>query len=444
MPAKTVENPMTDELSDLLSESPETARARAAGEFDRLASPFSRRLVISGTGHLGMLALSGLRSSGVEPLAFCDNNSALWGESVDGLTVLSPADAAEQYKDSAAFVLAIYNSSAPRNQLRGLGCAHIVPYPVLFWKFWRLMPKEDRLELPERILSSVREIESGYGLLSDERSRQEFRAQLRWRCLLDYSCLPPHDDPREMYFPPDLFRISTDEVFVDCGAFDGDSLRAFLSASNGQFSRIYAWEADPANAARLNGCVLSLPSDISAKVTVMPYAVGRQDGTVRFSADGTVGSRVGTPEATQDVVCRSIDSAFAGHITISPPAVRALPRRPSAARNGWPPARNSSIKPSLIKMDIEGAEPDALLGAARTMARHRPIMAVCAYHKCDHLWSLPQLLKAANPDYEIFLRRYAEDCWETVYYAIPPERLCGNAGAKHAQEVSCDPSCLNP
>jgi hypothetical protein len=50
-------------------------------------------------------------------------------------------------------------------------------------------------------------------------------------------------------------------------------------------------------------------------------------------------------------------------------------------------------------------------------------MAVCAYHKCDHLWTLPQLLKAGNPDYRIFLRRYAEECWETVYYAIPPERL---------------------
>jgi len=54
-------------------------------------------------------------------------------------------------------------------------------------------------------------------------------------------------------------------------------------------------------------------------------------------------------------------------------------------------------------------------------------MAVCAYHKCDHLWTIPQLLKAANPDYKIYLRRYAEDCWETVYYAVPPERLCGNA-----------------
>jgi len=38
---------------------------------------------------------------------------------------------------------------------------------------------------------------------------------------------------------------------------------------------------------------------------------------------------------------------------------------------------------------------------------------------------LPPLVHDALPDYKIFLRRYAEECWETVYYAIPPERLAG-------------------
>jgi FkbM family methyltransferase len=271
------------------------------------------------------------------------------------------------------------------------------------------MPGEDRMELPQRILDRAREMEPAYSLLSGERSRREFCAQIRWRCLLDYDCLPPHDDPREMYFPADLFRISPDEVFVDCGAFDGDSLRAFLSAANGQFGQVYAWEADAGNVEKLGRCLSELPSAVSAKVTVMPYAVGRQDGKVWFSAVGTVGSRVAAAGSAQEVQCRSLDSAFA------------------------------DTRPSLIKMDIEGAEPEALLGAVRTMARHRPIMAVCAYHKCDHLWTIPQLLKAANPDYKIYLRRYAEDCWETVYYAVPPERLCGNAHTDGAvsEEVAC-------
>jgi hypothetical protein len=80
-------------------------------------------------------------------------------------------------------------------------------------------------------------------------------------------------------------------------------------------------------------------------------------------------------------------------------------------------------QPTLIKMDIEGAEPRAIPGAAATIRAARPLLAICAYHKCEHLWTLPVLIHNALPEYEIFLRRYAEDCWETVYYAIPPERL---------------------
>jgi FkbM family methyltransferase len=136
-----------------------------------------------------------------------------------------------------------------------------------------------------------------------------------------------------------------------------------------------------------------LPADVSARITVLPCAVGKEDGTARFRAGGLASSKVAETGATLEVECRTLDSALKGE------------------------------HPTFIKMDLEGAEPDALLGAAKTMARCRPVMAVCAYHKCEHLWTIPKLLKAANPDYGIFLRRYAEDCWETVYYAVPPERL---------------------
>ena len=86
------------------------------------------------------------------------------------------------------------------------------------------------------------------------------------------------------------------------------------------------------------------------------------------------------------------------------------------------PQGGSRLSSRLHRRDPPG-QPDALLGAHEIMARHSPVMAVCAYHKCEHLWTIPQLLKTGNPGYRIFLRRYAEECWETVYYAVPPERL---------------------
>ena len=380
-------------LTELLAEQIDAARVRSEREFDRIAAPFEDRIVVFGVGHLGNLAASGLRGAGIEPLAFCDNNSRFWGSRKDGLLVMSPAEAVERYRDSAAFVVGIYNSNAPRRQLHDLGCTRVVPYPVLFWKHWRTMPREDRLELPHRILGRAGEMAAGYDLLSDERSRREFCAQIRWRCLLDYGCLPAADDPHEMYFAAEVFTLLPEEVFVDCGAFDGDSIRAFLGASGGRFGKIYAFEADAANCSALTEYRSGLGAGIADRLKILPCAVGARNETVRFCADGSVGSRMADSGETQEVECRTIDSVLAG------------------------------AAPTLVKMDIEGAEPDALRGAVRTMADCRPVMAVCAYHKCEHLWEIPQLLKSANPDYRIFLRRYAEDCWETVYYAVPPERL---------------------
>src|SRR5579871_3818227 len=130
-------------LQELGSESIDGARLRSEQAFDRIAAPFENRIVIFGTGYLGKLAAQGVRAAGLQPLAFCDNNSQLCGSYRDGIEILSPAEAVARYQDSAAFVVAIYNSTAPRQQLKALGCSRVVPYPVLFWKFSQFMPGED-------------------------------------------------------------------------------------------------------------------------------------------------------------------------------------------------------------------------------------------------------------------------------------------------------------
>jgi hypothetical protein len=78
---------------------------------------------------------------------------------------------------------------------------------------------------------------------------------------------------------------------------------------------------------------------------------------------------------------------------------------------------------TFVKFDIEGAEPGALRGAAETIARNRPILAVCVYHVQDHLWTLPlQAAALAGDGYEFHLRRYAADIFDEVLYAVPAER----------------------
>jgi len=124
----------------------------------------------------------------------------------------------------------------------------------------------------------------------------------------------------------------------------------------------------------------------------MPYAVGERNEMVAFASTGTVTSKI-TGNVPTSVECRRLDAI------------------------DW------SLTPTYLKMDIEGAEPQAIIGATELLQRHHPTLAVCTYHRSEHLWQIPNLIRSIAPEYNLFLRRYAEECWEGLCYAIPNHRL---------------------
>jgi len=72
----------------------------------------------------------------------------------------------------------------------------------------------------------------------------------------------------------------------------------------------------------------------------------------------------------------------------------------------------------VVKMDIEGAELDALAGAGHCLARHRPRLAISAYHRPEHLWEIPRAILAANPGYRLHFGHHMPVKWESVFYAV--------------------------
>ena len=71
----------------------------------------------------------------------------------------------------------------------------------------------------------------------------------------------------------------------------------------------------------------------------------------------------------------------------------------------------------FIKMDIEGAETEALKGAEQTIVRCRPKMAICLYHRPKDFVSIPRFLDRVYPDYRFALGHFTIHAEETVLYA---------------------------
>ena len=377
-------------LGSIEAESEEAVHARERGTFDAMATPFQDKILLFGAGLLGTIALEGLRRAGIEPVAFADNNQRLWGSRVEGVPVLSTDEAVSKYAGAACFVVTIYNGSAVRKQLRDRGCAAVAPFTPLFWKYAEVFVPDSGVELPHSLRGGFEDVRHCHALLHDDASRQEVVGQLAWRYWLDATGLPAPLDPSTLYFPLDLLAPSHDEVFVDGGSFDGQTIRSFLSVWKQRFRHIVAFEPDASNRRVLSASIRDM--GISDHSTVLPYALSNVNGATSFSSTGTVTSRIG--RGGGDVVeCRRLDDI-------------ALP-----------------MPPTYIKMDIEGSEPDALKGMSQTLKRYRPVLALCTYHRGHHLWELPNLIHNIDPDYRIFLRRYAEESWEGICYAIPPERL---------------------
>lgn len=356
-----------------------------------MAGPLARRIVLFGAGHLGQITLARLRRAGVEPCCFSDNKAALWGTDLHGLKVLSPADAVQRFGQEACFVVTIYNGSVARLQLQNAGCASIVPAPVIFWKYPEQCLPDLGIDTPQQLVEQQAQIRQCYSILSDEPSRHELCDQLEWRYWRSPEFLPLPADPGELYFPSDLFTELASEVFVDGGAFDGDSVRSFLRRAK-SFQHLYALEPDRDNLARLRAFIAGLPAELRERVTAWPYALGDRNDTVSFEETHSQGSRVSATGQGTLTELRTLD---------------ALP---------W------QAKPTYIKLDIEGSEPFALSGGQQLLRGEMPILAICLYHRSEHLWQIPNLIHSLAPGYAFYLRRYAEDCWEQVCYAVPPAR----------------------
>ena len=223
--------------------------------------------------------------------------------------------------------------------------------------------------------------ENLYNLLYDEISRKTLISYLKGKVTGNAEELRLLNEETVQYFPSFL-PITSNEVFVDCGAFDGDTILSFNNVVGEKYKKIYALECDGANAAKLKIKLSNL-----SNIEIIEKACYSEKRTISFSNNGTMESKI---DDSGDITIESekIDNIVA------------------------------DVKTTFIKMDIEGSELEALKGAKYTIIKDKPKLAISVYHKEEDLLTIPQYILSLNDNYKLYLRHYGDTLYETVLYAI--------------------------
>ena len=134
--------------------------------------------------------------------------------------------------------------------------------------------------------------------------------------------------------------------------------------------------------------------EVAKRVRVLPYSVAGYTGTATFSASGSLSSAMGAEDGIT-VQCITLDDLE---------------------------AELGGEDPTFLKMDVEGAELDALGGGMTFLGRTHPMLTIAAYHVQNHLWKVPLTINALSSDYQLYLRPHNEEGWDLILYAVPAER----------------------
>lgn len=351
--------------------------------------------VICGAGGLGKKIHSGLQFLKIEVVAFADANPKLWGTLVQGIKVLSPEEAASKYQKNATFIMAIWGAYSKdrivdrKREWVKRGC-NTISFVSVFWKFPKIFLPHYSIGLPSSVFKSKNEILKAYSFFKDEESCKEFVHQIYWRSELDYEKLPePSRD--DIYFPQDLIVVDENEVFIDCGAYTGDSLANFLTVSGGKFKNYVGLEPDRINFNLLQKFADGLSENIQRKIRLSQSAIGFQNGQVTMMPSGLPSSSMASGFGSEVVNVFDLETICEGQA------------------------------PTYIKMDIEGYEMEALKGGINYISKIRPKLAIATYHLPQHLWELTNFLGERLINYRFYLRPHDLEGWDVVLYAIPKE-----------------------
>jgi FkbM family methyltransferase len=181
------------------------------------------------------------------------------------------------------------------------------------------------------------------------------------------------------------------DVVIDAGGCWGDTALYFADKV-GPTGKVYSFEFIPNNISlfKMN---TGLNPEHQKRIELVPYPLSDSSGQQMFYKDDGPASRIERApfsEQSGTINTLSIDDFV---------------------------LKNNISKVDFIKMDIEGAEPNVLIGAIETIKKFKPKLAIAIYHSMDDLTCIPNWILDLNLGYELYLDHFTIHQEETVIFA---------------------------
>lgn len=336
----------------------------------------SKPIVMYGMGNGADKILAVFENFGIEVADFFASDGFVRGQVFHGKTVLSFSAIKEKYTDF--IVVVSFGSSLPEvlNNIYAIADNHELyapDVPVSGETLFTLDFYKENFDKFEKV----------YNLLADEESKQLYANIIRFKITGNISHL------RNAVSLPDCEKELLDfdryETFIDCGAYNGDTARKFISDCKNA-TKIYAIEPDRKNFKKLSAYA---ENEDKAKVIPLNFGTWNEKSITEFTVGGNRNSAIGIQnfKKSETVELNTVDSL--------------------------------NVTANYIKYDVEGAEKEAILGSAKTIRASLPDTLVSLYHRSEDLFTLPLLINELFPEYSLYLRRFEYvPAWDINLYAI--------------------------
>ena len=253
------------------------------------------------------------------------------------------------------------------------------------FNYWGTLNKDQGIyeELYNRSISLKDHIDDYiwlYNKLEDYRSKKILFSVLNNWYNFDFTSLNnAREEVYNHYFDLDIIKCNENEVIADLGAYTGDTILDYFKNYGVNYKSIYCFEITDKT---FN--ILKNNLKYYKNINFIKKAISDKEETLYLNENkiDSSANKVIETKTNNKIETTTLDNSINEKLT-------------------------------LIKMDIEGYEQKALLGAEKHIKNDHPKLLISVYHNHEDLWKIPMIIKNMNDSYKLYLRYYGGNIFPT-------------------------------